>query len=68
MGAWQIRTQTNGAQLWDLADALMLGGGLGEIRGYEDRIRAVTREDVRAAAGRWFDPERLVEGAVHGRD
>jgi zinc protease len=68
VGSWQIRTQTNSAQLWDLADALMLGGGLAELRDYEDRVRAVTRSQVGAAARRWFDPDRIVEGAVHGRD
>ncbi|NIP79735.1 MAG: hypothetical protein GWM90_11165, partial [Gemmatimonadetes bacterium] len=66
IGAWQIRTQTNAAQLSELAGALMLGDGLEEIRTFEDRIRGVTRDDVARAATRWFDPERLVEAAVRG--
>jgi zinc protease len=66
IGAWQIRTQTNAAQLSELAGALMLGGGLEEIRTFEDRVRAVTRDDVAEAATRWFDPDRLVEASVRG--
>ncbi|MFP4624259.1 MAG: M16 family metallopeptidase [Gemmatimonadota bacterium] len=68
VGAWQIRTQTNAAQLSQLTGALMLGQGLEEIRTFEARVRAVTRDDVKAAARRWFDPDRMMEGAVYGRD
>jgi zinc protease len=67
LGSWQIRTQTNGAQLSELAQALMLGDGVAEVREFGDRVRAVTAEQVLEAASRWFDPDRLVEGAVHGR-
>ena len=67
VGAWQIRTQTNAAQLSELAGALLLGPGLEEIRDFESRIRAVGRDDVADAARRWFQPDRLVEGAVVGR-
>ncbi|HUG42552.1 MAG TPA: pitrilysin family protein [Longimicrobiales bacterium] len=67
VGAWQIRTQTNAAQLSELAGALMLGPGLHEIREFEGRIRAVDRNRVRDAARRWIDPDRLVEGGVIGR-
>ncbi len=66
VGGWQIRTQTNAAQLSELAGALLLGEGLDEIREYEARIRGVTRDDVAEAAARWFDPERLVEATVRG--
>ncbi|HUH13135.1 MAG TPA: pitrilysin family protein [Longimicrobiales bacterium] len=67
IGAWQIRSQTASAQLAELTDALLLGGGLEEIRTFEERIRAVTPEDVRTAFGRVFDPERMVQGIVRGR-
>ncbi|MEX1182889.1 MAG: pitrilysin family protein [Gemmatimonadota bacterium] len=66
IGAWQIRQQTNGRQLAELSSALLLGGGLVELRGHEERVRAVSGEDVRAAAARWLRPERLVEGIVRG--
>jgi zinc protease len=66
IGTWQIRTQTNAAQLSDLATALLMGDGLEEIRGMEARTRAVTAEDVLQAAAHWFDRGRLVEGVVRG--
>lgn len=66
VGGWQIRTQTNAAQLSELAGALLLGEGLKEIREYEARVRGVTRDDVAEAAAKWFDPERLVEATVRG--
>src|SRR5690606_11675649 len=37
IGAWQIRQQTNGAQLSDLIGALLLGNGLDDLRRYEER-------------------------------
>ncbi|MFO7894105.1 MAG: pitrilysin family protein [Longimicrobiales bacterium] len=66
VGGWQIRTQTNAAHLSELAGALLLGEGLEEIRTFEDRVRAVTRDDVAEAARRWFDPDRLVQATVRG--
>jgi zinc protease len=67
VGTWQIRQQTNGSQLGDLAWALLLGGGLSEIREHEARIRAVTAEMVQQAAARWLLPDRVVTGIVRGR-
>jgi len=66
IGAWQIRSQTNGAQLSDLAGALLLGHGLPELREHEARIRAVTADSILDAARRFLDPARLVEGIVRG--
>lgn len=67
IGTWKIRSQTNGAQLADLAYALNLGTGLAELREFEDRIRAVTPIMIRDAAQKYFDPNRAVEGIVRGR-
>jgi zinc protease len=67
IGTWKIRSQTNGAQLADLAYALSLGTGLAELREFEDRIRAVTPVMIRDAAQKYFDPNRAVEGIVRGR-
>ncbi|NJD10058.1 MAG: insulinase family protein [Gemmatimonadetes bacterium] len=66
IGARQIRRQSNAGQLAVLADALMYGAGLEEIRAFEARIEAVTAEQMRAAAARWLDPGRLVTGVVRG--
>jgi zinc protease len=66
IGSWQIRQQTHSRQLADLAGALLLGEGLTELREYVPRIEAVSAEDVRAAAERWIQPERVVEAVVRG--
>ncbi|HSJ14479.1 MAG TPA: pitrilysin family protein [Longimicrobiales bacterium] len=66
IGAWQIRRQTNGRQLADLADALRYGRGIEELREFEARVQAVDAEGLRAAAERWLDPARLVTGTVRG--
>lgn len=67
VGTWKIRSQTNGAQLADIAYALNLGRGLEELREFEERIRAVTPVMIREVAEKYFDPERVVEGVVRGR-
>lgn len=66
IGARRIRRQTNAAQLGDLVDALLLGRGLAELRDYEQRIEALDGNILRAAADRWLDPSRVVEGVVRG--
>jgi zinc protease len=66
IGTWQIRNQTNAAQLNDLLQAYLLGDGIEEIEEFEDRIRAVTPEQVREVAQRYFNPEVAVEGVVRG--
>lgn len=67
IGSWKIRSQTNGAQLADLAYALLLGTGLEELREFEEKIRAVTPVMIREAARQYFDPNRVVEGVVRGQ-
>ncbi|HET9986468.1 MAG TPA: pitrilysin family protein [Longimicrobiales bacterium] len=66
IGAWQIRQQTNGAQLGNILGAVMLGSGLDEVREFEKRIRAVTPEAILGVARRYFEPERMVQGIVRG--
>ena len=66
IGARTIRSQTNAARLAELAEALLLGRGIAEMREYEARIRAVTPAAIRALAERCFDPDRLVAGVVRG--
>ena len=66
VGAWRIRTQTNAAQLSELARAMLIGRGLRDLTEFEDRIRAVDRDHALGAARRWFDESRMVEGVVHG--
>jgi len=66
IGARQIRRQSNAGQLAVLADALLFGGGTTELREYEARVEALNAEQIRAAAARWLDPDRMVAGVVRG--
>jgi zinc protease len=66
IGARRIRLQTHTARLGELSGALLLGRGIEELRDYEDRLHALGPEALRAAAGRWLDPERVAEGVVRG--
>ncbi|MHB1170333.1 MAG: M16 family metallopeptidase, partial [Longimicrobiales bacterium] len=66
IGARRIRRQTGGAQLSDLMTALLIGSGLEELRTYEKRLMAFDTEALRAAAERWLDEARVVEGVVRG--
>ncbi len=67
IGARRIRRQTNAAHLADLRNALLIGRGLVELRDYEQRLAALDGEVLRAAAERWLNPARLVEGVVRGK-
>jgi zinc protease len=66
IGSRQIRLQTNGARLGEVASAVMLGRGVAELRDHDDRIRGVTADAIRDAAARWMDEGRVVMGAVRG--
>jgi zinc protease len=66
IGARQIRRQSNAGQLAILADALLFGNGLEELREFDARIEAVSAAQMRDAAARWLDPARVVTGVVRG--
>jgi zinc protease len=66
IGAWKIRSQTKAAQLGELANAVLFGDGLPEIRSFEARIQAITAEAMRNAAMKYLDTSRVVEGVVRG--
>ena len=68
LGTWQIRRQTNSAQVSDLTQAYLLGSGIDEINEIEARIRAVTPESILEAARRYFDPGLTVQGIIRGKD
>jgi zinc protease len=66
IGAWHIRNQTNSAVLGELANAILFGRGVDEIRTFEQRIRAITADDMREAARKYLVVDRVVEGVVRG--
>ena len=66
IGAWQIRQASGASVLAEIADA-WINGALEDIARYPEDLGAVTPARMRAAAARWFDPDRRVEGIVRGR-
>jgi zinc protease len=66
VGSHAISQESGGAQLGEVLDAWMLGEGLHELLEYDSRIRAVTADQMRDVARKYFDPERRVEGIVRG--
>jgi zinc protease len=67
IGTWQIRGQTNAAQLNDLLQAHLLGPGMAEIEEFEARIRAVDAARIQEVAQRYFRPDVAVQGVVRGK-
>jgi zinc protease len=66
IGSHAIRHERGGAILSDLMDAWMLGTGLSELEEHDERVSAVSAEDVLRVAQTYFDPERRAEGIVRG--
>jgi zinc protease len=66
VGAHAISQESGAAQLGEMLDAWMFGEGLHEILEYDARIRAVTADQMRDVAQKYFDPEIRVEGIVRG--
>ena len=66
VGAWQIAQVSGAAVLGDIAEA-WVHGHLGELARYPEDLAAVTPARILAAARRWLDADRRVEGVVRGR-
>src|SRR4051812_27722785 len=66
VGSHAISQESGGALLGEMLDAWMFGDGLQEMLEHDARVRAVTAEQMRDAAEKFFDPERRVEGIVRG--
>ncbi len=65
IGIHAIRRQSGGFLLSDMIDAWLLGS-LDELSTYEQRIEAVTPEQMQIVAHKYFDVTRRVEGVVRG--
>jgi len=66
IGSHAISQESGGALLGEMLDAWMFGEGLQEMLEHDTRVRAVTAEQMRDVARKYFDPERRVEGIVRG--
>ena len=66
VGSHAISQESGGAQLGQMLDAWMFGEGLRELLEHDERVRAVTAEQMRDLARKYFDPEKRVEGIVRG--
>jgi zinc protease len=65
VGSHAISQESGGVLLAEMLDAWMFGG-LGELLEYDTRVRAVTADQMRDVAKKYFDPTRRVEGIVRG--
>lgn len=66
VGSHAISQESGGAQLGEMLDAWMFGEGLHELLEYDTKMRAVTADQMREVAQKYFNPERRVEGIVRG--
>jgi zinc protease len=66
IGSHAIRQESGAAILGDMLDAWMFGSGLQELAEHDERLDAVTADDILAMAKAYFDPDQRVEGVVRG--
>jgi len=66
VGSHAISQESAAALLGEMLDAWMFGEGLHELLEYDTRVRAVTADQMRDVARKYFDPDIRVEGIVRG--
>jgi zinc protease len=66
VGSNAISKESGAVLLGEMLDAWMFGTGLRELLEYDVRVRAVTADQMRDLARKYFDPEKRVEGIVRG--
>ncbi len=66
VGSHAISQESGAALLGEMLDAWIFGEGLRELLEYDDRVRAVSADQMRDVARKYFDPEKRVEGIVRG--
>ena len=67
VGTHAISRQSGGALLGEVTDVWLFGRGLAELDTYDDRVWAVTADDIARVARLYIDPAQMVEGVVRGR-
>lgn len=66
-GSYQVARQRNRARAGLMAAHELAGEPLEDIERYPERIRAVTRDDLKRVAETWFLDRPYAEGKVQGR-
>ena len=66
VGSYRVGGQTNAARSSRVAATLMSGKPLESLDTYEQRIRAVTRDDIARVAREYFVDKPYAIGVVHG--
>lgn len=66
IGTHAIARESGGNVLSEIISAFSFGRGLAELAEFEERVQAVTAEQMREFARKNFDPARRVEGIVRG--
>jgi zinc protease len=66
IGTHAIRQESGAALLGSMVEAWLLGEGLPELEKHDERVEAITAEEIISVAREFFDPSRRVEGIVRG--
>jgi len=66
VGSHAINQESAGSLLAEMLDAWMFGEGLQELLEHDSKVRAVTADQMRDVARKYFDAEKRVEGIVRG--
>ena len=66
IGTHAISRQSGATVLGEIADAWILGRGLGELGEHDARVRAVTPKAMRDLAKKYFEESRVVQAVVRG--
>ena len=66
-GMYQIYLQSNSALVKQYAKAQLLGRGIEEVEEYPQKIKQVSKEQIREVANKYFDTKSLTVGVIRGR-
>jgi zinc protease len=66
IGTHAIRQESGGSLLGSMIEAWLLGEGLVELEMHDERVEAITAEEIIEVAREFFDPAKRVEGIVRG--
>jgi len=67
-GMYQILLEANSALVKQYAKSEILGKGIEEVERYPQKINRITKEQVKAVAEKYFNPENLAAGMIRGKE